>query len=59
MRMRRRRQSLTHVLTLRIAPSTHETLERHADVDDISVAELIRRLIHTHLEGTGNGNTEN
>lgn len=44
-RMRQRRQVLNHIITLRIAPSTHRLLEDQADILDISVSELIRRYI--------------
>ena len=49
--MRKRRQPLSHVLTLRIAPTTYERIGMHANDIDISVAELIRRIIATYLEG--------
>ena len=53
--MRKRRQSLSHILTLRIAPTTYEALEKEADVLDVAVSELLRRIIHHHLEGHTHG----
>lgn len=53
--MRKRRQSLSHILTLRIAPTTNEQLEAEADTLDIPVSELLRRIINHHLEGHTHG----
>lgn len=56
--MRRRRQPLAHITTVRLSETTYAALEQLADDLDISVSAYIRLLIDADLAQHPEGTTD-